>query len=135
MSKEFIVKRRVRFGDCDPGGVLYTPKIGYFIVEAILDFVSDCFGAPAEKSMMDLGVLPPARAFSVEFLKPIAWDDELAIHVSLKEMRTSALVFSVSGFVLSDKAFTAELTQVCINPQTKQPVAIPEKMRQVLKAG
>ena len=134
MSKAFIVKRRVRFGDCDPGGVLYTPRIGYFVVEAILDFVSECFGAPAEKSIMDLGILPPARSFNVEFLKPMAWDDELEMYVSLKEMRTSALVFDVSGFVSSDKVFEAELTQVCIDPETRQPVNIPSKLREVLES-
>ena len=134
MNNEFIVKRRVRFGDCDPGGVLYTPRISYFVVEAILDFLSECFGAPAEKTIMSFGILPPARSFQVEFLKPMAWDDELEIHVSLKEMRTSAIVFSVGGFVTDEKVFTAELTQVCISADTKQPTSIPEKMRQALES-
>ena len=133
MNNEFIVKRRVRFGDCDPGGVLYTPRISYFVVEAILDFLSECFGASAEKTIMSFGILPPARSFQVEFLKPMAWDDELEIHVTLKEMRTSAIVFSVGGFVTDEKVFTAELTQVCISADTKQPTSIPEKMRQALE--
>lgn len=132
MDKEFIIKRKIRFGDCDPGGILYTPRIGYFVVEAVLDFISECFGAPAEKSIIDLGVLPPARSLKVEFLKPMAWDDEIEIRVSLKEMRTSAFVFAVNGFILSDKVFSAELTQVCISPETKQPVEIPVKLREAL---
>lgn len=132
MNNEFIVKRKVRFGDCDPGGVLYTPRIGYFVVEAILDFIAECFGAPAEKSIMELGVLPPARSFNVEFLKPMAWDDEIEIRVHLKEIRTSAIVFSVSGSVRTDKVFSAELTQVCIDPETKKPVKVPIKLREVL---
>ncbi|OJJ23193.1 hypothetical protein BKI52_02225 [marine bacterium AO1-C] len=134
MSKEFIVKRKVRFGDCDPGGVLYTPRISYFVVEAILDFIAECFGAPAEKSILDLGVLPPTRSFNVEFLEPMAWDDELEIRVNLKEIRTSAFVFSVNGFVLSNNTFTAELTQVCSNPKTKHPVKVPAKLREVLES-
>lgn len=134
MNKEFIVKRKVRFGDCDPAGILYTPRIGYFVVEAILDFVSACFGAPAERSIMNLGIMPPARSFQVEFLKPMAWDDELEIRVSLKEMRSSAIVFRVTGFVLPDKVFTAELTQVCIDPETKQAVKIPDTLREVLES-
>ena len=133
MSKAFIVKRKIRFGDCDPGGVLYTPRISYFVVEAILDFVAECFGAPAEKSLMSLGILPPTRAFQVEFLKPMAWDDELEMRVSLQEIRTHAFVFSVNGFVLSDQVFAAELTQVCIHPKTKHPVKVPAKLREVLE--
>ena len=132
MNKEYIFKRQVRFGDCDPGGVMYTPRISYFIVEAILDFMSDCFGAPAEKSTPDLGVLPPTRSLNVDFLKPISWDDELEIHVSFKEIRKSAIAFSVHGLIAEEKVFTAELTQVCISPKSKQPTDIPEKMRHAL---
>lgn len=81
MNTYFTVKRKVRFGDCDPMGVLYTPRIGYFIVEAILDCISSCLGGPAEKAILDLGVLP-ARSFKVDFLAPMAWDDELEIRES-----------------------------------------------------
>ena len=133
MSKEFTIIRRVRFGDCDPGGVLYTPRISYIVIEAVLDFISACFGAPAEKSIMDLGILPPARAFSVEFLKPMAWDDELEIKVQLKEIRNSAMVYTVDGFVAGDKTFTSEITQVAISPKTMHPVDVPAKLREVLE--
>ena len=82
---------------------------------------------------MDLGVLPPARSLKVDFLKPMAWDDELEIRVFLKEIRSSAFVFSVAGFVSGDKTFSAELTQVCIDPKTKQPVKMPTKLREALE--
>ncbi len=133
MKKEFVVQRKVRFGDCDPGGILYTPRIGHFIVEAIIDFISACFGAPAERSMFELGIAPPARAFSVEFLKPMVWDDELMIHVRLKEIRNSAFVFTLNGFVKEEKVFSAEFTQVCVDPESMRPVPVPEKMREVLE--
>ncbi len=134
MSKEFVITRKVRFGDCDPGGMLYTPRIGYFVVEAILDFISLCFGAPAEKSMMSLGVLPPTRSLNIELLQPMVWDDQVEIRVYLKEIRISSFVFFVDGSVLNDKVFTAELTQVCIDPKTKRPVKVPSKLREVLES-
>ncbi|MBX2873851.1 MAG: acyl-CoA thioesterase [Saprospiraceae bacterium] len=133
MEKAFVVHRKVRFGDCDPGGILYTPRIGHFIVEALIDFISACFNAPAERSMFELGIAPPARAFSVEFLKPMVWDDDLMIHVRLKEIRNSAFVFSLNGFVKDDKVFSSEFTQVCVDPESMRPVPVPEKMREVLE--
>ncbi len=132
MNNSFVVYRRVRFGDCDPGGVLYTPRIGYFVVEAVLDFLADRLGGPAERRILDLGIYPPARAFSVEFLKPMAWDDELEIHVSVKQMRTHAICFSVLGSVAGERTFTAELTQVCVSAETRRPVTIPEPLRLAL---
>jgi 4-hydroxybenzoyl-CoA thioesterase len=125
----------VRFGDCDPGGILYTPRIGYFIVEAVLDFLTDRLAGPAERRILDLGVLPPARALSVEFLKPMAWDDELEIHVEVKEIRTHAIAFSVVGYLSGQKAFLAELTQVCVSQKTRRPVPVPAALREALSDG
>ncbi len=133
MNKEFVFTRKVRFGDCDPGGVLYTPRIGYFVVEAVLDFISACLKVPAEKGILELGVLPPARSLKVDFLKPMAWDDDVEIHVSLKQIGRSSMVFSVNGFVLANKVFEAEIAQVCVNPESKLPVSVPTKLREALE--
>lgn len=129
----FITKRRVRFGDCDPGGVIYTPRLSYFVVEAVLDFLSERLGGPAERQILKMGVLPPARALSIEFLKPLEWDAEVEIHVEVRELRTSVIAYSVVGRLVSgEKAFVAELTQVCISPETRRPVHIPDALRQAL---
>jgi 4-hydroxybenzoyl-CoA thioesterase len=135
MNPPFTFRRRVRFGDCDPGGVLYTPRIGYIVVEAILDFLSSRLGGSAERRFFELGVLPPARALSVEFLRFMAWDDELEIAVTVKEVRTHSFTFSVAGSVEGEKAFAAEMTQVCISPETRRPVELPAELRRALSEG
>ncbi len=133
MSKPFLVHRRVRFGDCDPGGVIYTPRLSYFVVEAILDFVSHRLGGPAEKRLMDLGIFPPARSFTLEFLSPLEWDAEIEMQVRVAEMRTHAIKFVVDGYLESgEKTFAAELTQVCVDVDDRKPVPIPNILRAAL---
>lgn len=132
MKTPFVIHRRVRFGDCDPGGVLYTPRIGYFVVEAVLDFLAFRLGGPAERRIMEMGILPPARALSVEFLRPMAWDDELEIQVTVKDIRTHAIAFGVVGSVAGERTFTGELTQVCVSAESRRPVEVPEELRRVL---
>jgi YbgC/YbaW family acyl-CoA thioester hydrolase len=129
----YTIKRRVRFGDCDPGGVIYAPRASYFVVEAVLDFLSERLGGPAEKQILNMGILPPARALSIEFLKPLTWDDEVELQVSVLDLRTHAITYSVVGTLASgDKALVAQLTQVCISPETRRPVPIPAALRQAL---
>lgn len=129
----FTTKRRIRFGDCDPGGVIYTPRLGYFVVEAVLDFLSERLGGPAERQILNMGVLPPARALSMEFLKPLDWDAEVEIQVGVLELRTHAITYSVVGKLVSgEEAFVARLTQVCISPETRRPVHIPDALRRAL---
>jgi 4-hydroxybenzoyl-CoA thioesterase len=133
MSSPFVVRRRVRFGDCDPGGVIYTPRLSYFVVEAVLDFLSQRLGGPAERRLLDMGIYPPARALAIEFLSPLEWDDEVEIHVRVAELRTHAMSFSVVGYVASSApAFTSQLTRVCISPETRRPVPIPALLREAL---
>jgi acyl-CoA thioesterase FadM len=34
----FKTTRTILFGDCDPGGVIYTPRVAHFVVEATHEF-------------------------------------------------------------------------------------------------
>ena len=91
LQKIVTIQRTVLFGDCDPEGFVYTPRFSYFSVEAIQDALSiwlaDKPKDPTKKStksgglrkLMDHGILPPARAFSLEFHHPVTWDDELCV--------------------------------------------------------
>ncbi len=128
----FLQKRRILFGDCDPGGIIYTPRIGHFVVEASIGFFSERLGGSAERRLFEMGVAPPARALSVEFLKPMTWDDELEIAAEVEELRTSAIVLSFVGSVDGNKTFTAKLTVVIVSTETMKPVEIPAALRRAL---
>lgn len=132
MKPTLVVRRRILFGDCDPGKIVYTPRIAHFVVEAGLDFFRARLGGRAERKLFEMGIMPPARAFSIEFVKPMTWDEELEIEVSVKEIRTHAIVLSFVGRVAGDKVFTSEVTQVCVSKQSMKPVPVPEILRAAL---
>ena len=71
MQSPFKVMRRVLFGDCDPAGFIYASRIACFVVEATLEFLTARLGTPAERRILKLGILPPARDLSIEFLSPL----------------------------------------------------------------
>ncbi len=135
MKNLFTLKRRVRFGDCDPGGVLYTPNIGFYVVESIQAFMDHLLMAPFERAVLDLGVLPPARKLSVEFLSFMKWDDELDISVYVKAIGTTSYTLGVDASCLGTPVFTAEFTQVCVDPNTRRPVPIPALLKSALEGA
>jgi len=132
MSAKFIHRRRVLFGDCDPGGIIYTPRVAHFVAEAGLEFLRARFGDGAERKMFAMGVAPPARTLSIEFLKPMTWDDELEVEVCVKEIRTHAIVTSFVGRVSDSAVFTAEMTQVCVSTESMKPVPVPRELKDAL---
>jgi acyl-CoA thioesterase FadM len=138
MSSTITITRKVLFGDCDPEGIVYTPRFSYFAVEAVHEALSVWLKGPGLRTLMGFDILPPARAFSLEFLYPVTWDDELSIQVSVNAIGEHSFSFLIEGFITGDAeektmAFTANLTHVCISPETKKIVAVPEKLRALLQ--
>ncbi|WP_220815071.1 acyl-CoA thioesterase [Pseudomonas paralcaligenes] len=129
----FITTRTVLFGDCDPAGIVYTPRIAYFVIEAIHEFLSHRLGGEGLRKVFAMGILPPARALSVEFLSPMTWDEVIDIEVRSEAPGTTSFSFAVEGRQASGEVtFRASMTQVCISPESRQPIALPDALRQAL---
>ena len=129
----FTISRTILFGDCDPAGIVYTPRITYFVIEAVHDFQTHVLGAPAIREIFAMGILPPARALSIEFLAPMAWDEVINIEVSSKELATTSFTFLVEARNSSNEmTFRATLTQVSISPESKRPIPLPQALREAL---
>jgi acyl-CoA thioesterase FadM len=130
----FTTGRVVLFGDCDAGGAVYTPRISDFVIEAALEFLSFALGAPAARAIMAMGVLPPARVLSIEFLHPMTWDERIEIEVTVLAIgRRSFSLAIVARNAAGADAFRAMLTQVCICSRTRRPVALPGELRMALE--
>lgn len=131
----FVSRRKVLFGECDPDGVVYTPRYSDYVIEASHDFLSSIFDAKgsALPLFFEQGVFPPARALSFEFLKPISWDDEIELQVWVESIGRTSFTIAVEGLVNEgDTAFSSRLTQVCVSSASKEPMEIPESLQHVL---
>ncbi|WP_422420027.1 acyl-CoA thioesterase [Pseudomonas sp. GZD-222] len=134
MPNTVIVKRKVLFGDCDPEGIVYTPRFSYFVIEAVHDALSVWLAGPGLRTLFGFDILPPARAFSLEFLHPVTWDEELSMKVSVSSVGRHSFTFLVEGNVASGiLAFTSSLTHVCISPVSREVIPVPEQLRALLQ--
>lgn len=134
MSAPVYITTKVRFGDCDPEGIVYTPRFSYFALDAVHDSMDVWLKGPGLKTLMGFNILPPARAFSLEFLHPVTWHDELRMKVWVTDVSQHSFSFSIEGRIANDiLAFTAKLTQVCVCPETKKVVPVPNALRRLLE--
>ncbi|MFK7957547.1 MAG: acyl-CoA thioesterase [Lysobacterales bacterium] len=133
LAKHFVQNRRVLFGECDPAGVLYTPRICEYIIEGALKFVSDCLGQPFERYMFARNLTLPARNFTVDFLRPLTWDDEIEIRAGLKEIRTHAYTVQVTAMDQQQVAFSGTVTQACVDSEAKKLAKLPAEFKAALK--
>lgn len=129
----FTTTRTILFGDCDPAGIIFTPRVAYFVIEAVHEFLTHILNGPAIRGLFAMGILPPARALSIQYLTPMVWDDVIEIQVSCEAPKNSSFTFLLAGHnKAGETTFTASLTQVCISPETKRPIPIPDILRQAL---
>lgn len=131
---QFRTRRAILFGDCDPGGVVYTPRIAHFVVEAGLAFLSHALGAPAERRLFSFGILPPARALSIEFLHPMTWDEAIDIDVTVERLGEHSFTLAIAAVNAEGRTtFRGTIAQVAISPQTRRPVPLPDELRAALE--
>ncbi|WP_444933337.1 acyl-CoA thioesterase [Microbulbifer sp. JTAC008] len=127
------VKRKVLFGDCDPEGIVYTPRFSSFALEATHDAMAVLLEGPAIARMKQLGFLTPVRAFNLEFLSPVTWDQELSIYVSVADIGNHSFTFQTKGFLDNGiLAFTANITYVTLSSPEKLKTPLPGYLREAL---
>jgi len=129
----FIHKRTVLFGECDPIGIIYTPRISDYLVEASLAFLSHRLNQPCERYLAGLGVGIPARALNIEFLKSMTWDEVISTKVTLEKIGSSSLTLSATGRNASgDLTYTGQITLVFISAADGNITSIPGEIRRSL---
>jgi len=125
------IKLRVRYGETDRMGYVYYGNYAeYFEVARVEMLRSLGF---SYKILEDEGIMLPVHLYSVKYIKPIYYDDEIVIKVTIKKMPISRIEFFYE--VLNDKqelTTLAETTLVFVDRSTARPCQAPEDFAEVL---
>jgi len=129
LSAPITIHRKILFGDCDPAGIVYTPRFSYFALEATHEALTALLRSPCISTLNNMGILTPVRAFDMEFLSPVTWDDELKLDVRVSNVSQQSYTFTVQGFVTPNvTAFKASITYVTVAADSKQTITIPDHL-------
>ena len=132
----FLHSRTVRFGECDPAGVVYYPVFFRWFHEAMESWFSEGMGAPYSAVLQDVGF--PAKSLNVEFDRPCKMDDPIRLALSVIEMGRSSLHLKIDVLGEDGLRAHAKLVCVCIGVSGSEfqfrPVPIPEHLREKMKA-
>ena len=97
MSEVFLHRRTVRFGECDPAGVVYYPVFFNWFHEAMEAWFEEGLGIPYAKATQEVGF--PARATDADFRAPCRMGDDLTVRLSLGALghRSLRLCLDIHG--------------------------------------
>jgi len=125
------VRRRVRWGECDPAGVVYTPRFVDFAVAAADWFVRVALGFVDRPHPLHQQIVYPMRSMSFDFTSFLAADDEfeMVVLVSAISSRTYTLDVAATRLDRETLIFRAQMTSVCFDQGLGRAVELPDPVR------
>lgn len=130
----FYTTLRVRFNETDlQGHVNFAWHLNYFDV-ALTGFLNQA-GCSYQK-MMDDGIDLFYVDSHVVYRSPAYFDENLSVHCRLGRLGNTSLRFDFQIFAKDDERLvaTGEITAVTAERESKEPIRIPDRIRQALAA-
>ncbi|MCD6673642.1 MAG: acyl-CoA thioesterase [Burkholderiaceae bacterium] len=93
MTKSTTMSVEIRFGDCDPAGIVFYPRYHRWMDAASLNFFMS-FGVPPwhvlERTIGVIGT--PVLEHNTRFLKTATYGETLQIHTEVEEWRSKVFI-------------------------------------------
>jgi acyl-CoA thioesterase FadM len=134
------VRRRVKWGECDPAGVVYMVNYGEYVVSAYELFMAVLLAETFQNGKTRHRMALPAKAFSIEFQASLRPDDEFLMTVAITDVRTKTFDVAVCGRSIDHQdRFLAKLTPIAVDPfertATPLPLEVTRRLQHYRESG
>ena len=128
VARVFRHRLRVRYGECDPQGVVFNANyLAYFDV-ILTEFWREAIG-DYNSMIDDYGADMVVGESRIRFLGPAAFDEELDFELRVARLGSSALGTLIDGSVGDRPVVAGEMRHVFIDPATKLKRPMPDEIR------
>ena len=130
MARVFRHRLRVRYGECDPQGVVFNANyIAYFDV-VMTELWREAIGP--YQDMVAAGTDMVVAEVNVRFLGPAGFDDEIDFEARLTRLGETAISTRIDASTGGRPVVEGHLRHVFIDPTTKAKRPIPPDVRDAL---
>jgi acyl-CoA thioester hydrolase len=125
---------RVRYGETDQMGVVHHGNYALYFEMARIEWLREL--GVSYKAMEESGIALPVVNLTVNYRKPLFYDDELTVTTRLKGLPTATIKFE---FEIQNQnkelCSTAEVTLVFLNNSTRKPMRCPQELLERIQAS
>ncbi len=122
--KTFSVKIKVRYCETDQMGLVHHGSYVNYFEEARIAWISNLGFSYSE--MENSGIILPVSKLSVNYLRPVYFDDNLVVNVELAEVPTSRLIFNYTIKNKDEVVVIGTTVLAFLKKETKKPVRCPD---------
>ena len=125
----------VRFGDCDPAGLVYYPVLFHYCHAAMEEFFAARCGKPYARLMQEERVGFPTVNVRAEFFAPLVYGDAAEVEVWASAVGRTSVTFEYRLRRASDRLLcaSATLVQVAMSLDGRRAVPVPEHLRRAFE--
>jgi 4-hydroxybenzoyl-CoA thioesterase len=133
----FSARIPVRFGDCDPAGLVYYPALFHYCHVAMEEFFAARCGVEYARLVADGRVGFPTVNVRAEFFEPFVYGDVAEVEVWVSRVGRSSVTFEYRLRRERDGRLcaSATLVQVSMNLDERRAVPVPEHLRLVFESA
>jgi acyl-CoA thioesterase FadM len=121
----FVVRRQVRWSECDPAGVVFAGNFSQYLHNAVSLFRNEVLA----------GYSAPAKAMSLVFHRALWPDEQFDMHVHIGAIGRSTIEFRVAATTLKgEPVFNGSVTAISIAKGVRKSVPLPPAKRRLAVA-
>jgi YbgC/YbaW family acyl-CoA thioester hydrolase len=127
----FSTRIAVRFGDCDPAGLVYYPVLFHYCHAAMEEFFAARCGTSYPRLLAEERLGFPTVNARAEFFVPLVYGDEAEVEVFVSRVGRTSATFEYTIRRAADGVTCARATlvQVAMNLDETRAVPVPDKYR------
>lgn len=126
------ISLRVRYGETDQMGYSYYGNYPQYLEIARVEWLR-ALGF-SYKKMEEQGVMLPVISLQINYLKPLTYDEQFIVKISLKKLPSVRIAFDYEIYNEAHQLCTKAFTElVFVSKNTGKPISAPEELIQKLK--
>ncbi|HEX8085658.1 MAG TPA: thioesterase family protein [Solirubrobacteraceae bacterium] len=130
MSEEFRHRLRVRYGECDPQGVVYFANYAVYVDIGMTELWRDRIGP--YNDMVEAGSDMVVAELTLRYRGSARFDEDLDVVIGVERLGETSLVCAWRIEREDEVLVEGTIRQVCIDPATKAKKPLPADVRAAL---
>jgi acyl-CoA thioester hydrolase len=127
MPASFVHKLRVRYGECDPQGIVFNANYLLYLDVAFTELWRAAIGPWQE--MVDRGVDAVVADASISFRAPARFDEELELLARVTRIGTTSITTQIDVTRQRSVLVSGTLRHVCVATDTWAKTELPDWIR------
>ena len=127
MPQPFVHELRVRYGECDPQGIVFNANYLLYFDVAFTELWRAAVGPWQE--MVKRGVDAVVAEANLKFLAPARYDEQLQLQLRVRRLGTSAITTELEVMREDELLVQGTLRHVCVAADTWRKTDLPDWVR------